>query len=192
MYNEHIVYKKVKDFNDEQIRTIAIRYATTPYNFTSFAIASEFSRDGEYSIKPRTISNLIQKAIKNAIVSEEIALKIKEKAVYNASFYNKHSYENTLNKYTLLLKQRREFIENGYKHIKKKKEIHHKKETEADFVNRMKEEEKYLQNKITSLTYQINTYESYSDSEISLCDLHKELENTKLKLKNLQKYNFNK
>lgn len=56
----------------------------------------------------------------------------------------------------------------------------------------MKEEEKYLQNKITSLTYQINTYESYSDSEISLCDLHKELENTKLKLKNLQKYNFNK
>lgn len=192
MYNEHIVYKKVKDFSDEQIRTIAIRYATTPYNFTSFAIASEYSRDGEYSIKPRTISSLVQKAIKNAIVNEDIAVKIKEKAVYNASLYSKHSYENTLNKYTQLLKQRREFIENGYKHVKKQKESHHKKEAEADFVNRMKEEEKYLINKISSLIYQINTYEDYSDSEVSLYDLQKDLEDTKFKLKDLQKYNFNK
>ena len=94
MYNDHIVYKKVKDFNDEQIRIIATRYATTPYDWTSWAIAAEFSRDNEYTIKPRTISNLIHKAIKNAIVSEEIAIKIKQKAVYNASLHSEYTKQN--------------------------------------------------------------------------------------------------
>lgn len=190
MYNKHIVYKTVKDFNNEQIKTIAIRYATTPYNCTSWAIASEFSRDGEYSIKPRTISNIIQKAIKNAIVNEDIAIKIKEKAIYNASLYSKQSYENTVAKYTELLNERYEYIKNGYKRTRKIKQVC-KKESKEEFVNHIEEEKKYLESKIASLTYQINSYENYFNSEISLSDLENELEHTKSKLNTLKKYNFN-
>ena len=137
MYKNHIVYKNVKDFNDEQISIIATRYANTPYNWTSWAIASEFSRDGEYTIRPRTISSLIQKAIKNAIVNEETAKKIKRKAIYNASLRSKYYAEKVCDKYNLLLKERLEFIENGYKRPRKVK-IKEQKETESEFVTRMK------------------------------------------------------
>lgn len=116
---EHIVYKKVKDFDNDQIRTIALRYANTPYDYSSRAIAVEFSRDGEYAILPRTILKLIQKAIKTALVNEDIAKKIREKAVHNSSRHDKSCAQKTRDFYTDLILERREFLANGKKEKRK-------------------------------------------------------------------------
>lgn len=192
MYNEHIIYKKVKDFSNLQTKEIALRYANTPYNWSFKAIATEYSRDGEYTIKPRTISKLIQKAVKTALVNESIAIKIKEKAVFNAARHSKYSAMVTSDKYDELIKIGYEFIKNGNKHISSPTSIQMGNyESSEIYSNHIKEEELSLINQISYIEHQISTYSSnYTDDfPDTLHDLINKKNNLKEKLRLLKYYN---
>lgn len=192
MYSEHINYKQVKDFSNLQIKEIALRYATTPYNWSAKAIATEYSRDGEYTIKPRTISKLIQKAIKTGLVSEKIAKKIKEKAVYNAARHSKYSAMITSDKYDELIQLRKDFL----KHDKEDEKIqnvtivHESFESEEEYINRIKTEERYLLSKINLLNHQIDSFYDYcTDESPPLSEFTKEKDKIQEELKKLKFYN---
>ena len=65
---------------------------------------------------------LVQKAIKKALVSEETAKLIKDKAVRNSGIYgDKKTAEKTFELYSSLIIERREYIANGNKRKRHKK-----------------------------------------------------------------------
>lgn len=186
---EHIVYKKVKDFSDEQIKKIALKYANTPYNYASMALSVEFSRDDEYTILPRTIIKLVQKAIKKALVNEEIAKKIRTKAVHNAARYGKSNAQKTNELYTKLILQRREFLENDKKNENKNsaKVIKNDMPTISN-EQRVKEKLKNLENKLKTLKHHINIYDPANEEEISLDSLISQKNNVERQIKELKNY----
>ena len=181
---EHIIYKGVKEFSNEQIVTIALRYANTPYRHTAKTIATEFSRDGEYTISTTTILRLLKKAIKNALVSEETAIKIRDKAVHNSSLKDKKSGIQTKDAYNLLIVKRREYLENGKKHVRKKKNNISSEFDEQSIYDELKN----LQDKLKTLTHHIDVFDESNEEEITLEFLICQKEKTEAKIKEIKFY----
>lgn len=182
---EHIIYKGVKEFSEEQIRTIALRYANTAYRHTAKTIATEFSRDYEYAISTTTILRLIKKAIKNALVSEEIAIKIRDKAVYNSSIKDRKRGIETKEAYNALIQKRREFLENGGKHIRMKKA---KNQTSKFDEQAAKEELKNLENRLKTIKHHIDVFDESNEEGVSLDYLLSQKDNLEKEIKKIKFY----
>lgn len=186
---EHIVYKKVKDFNDEQIKKIALKYANSSNSYASMALAVEFSKDDEYTVLPRTIIKLVQKAIKKALVSEEIAIKIRTKAVHNAARYGEVNAQKTNELYTKLILQRREFLEKTKnKNNKNINSTNLQKTPVISNEQRAKENYKTLENKLRTLKHHINIYDPANEQGISLDSLISQKNKVEKQLKELKNY----
>lgn len=189
---EQLKYKTVLDFNDEQIKLIALTYANTNYNYASSAIATEFSRDGEYAIKPRTILKVIQKAIRTALVSEDVAKKIRDKAVHNSAKYgNQNAIDKTYDSYTQLILQRREYIANGGKKTRKVTTTSSTISPE-EFEKKVKEELIHLENSLKQVNHKINTFDEFNDEEITLDSLISQKHDLEKKIKDHKFYYGNK
>lgn len=184
MGEQHLVYLKVKDFSDNQVKEIALRYANTPSHYTARFIAMELSRDG-IAVLARTVNSIIQKAIKLALVSEDEAIKIRDKATYNSSYHGNKARLKTKDFYNKLIMERRKYVENGFEKPKKvkvtPKSVEEFKAEQQALITR-------LENSLKTVNHQIEIYED-GDPDISLEELLEEQKELQEELKKAKFYN---
>lgn len=185
MGEQHLVYLKVKDFSDNQVKEIALRYANTPSHYTARYIAMEYSRDGEYAVLARTITSVIQKAIKKALVSEDESIKIRDKAAYNSSYHGNKARLKTQDCYNKLIMERRKFVENGYQKPKKVKVT---PKSSEEFKAEQQALITRLENSLKTVNHQIEIYED-GDPDFSLEELEEEKKELEEELRKAKFYN---
>lgn len=96
--------KRLKDFSRQQISSIAIEYASTPL------MQSHLYYEKKYGISKATFYNILEKAIIESIVNEEIAKNIAKKAEKNSyKKAGKFAAARTKHHQEKLLLQRKEF-----------------------------------------------------------------------------------
>ncbi len=97
--------RKFTDFSEEEIKKIANEYASFDYSMNELA--------KKFNTRRYVISKIISYSITHNIVTNKVAIKIKQKACENSKIFINNSTK-TLTYYKKLFKQRQDFLNNKY------------------------------------------------------------------------------